>query len=186
MELPLLTKIAKILNDAGVPYMITGGFAVSVWGRARATFDIDVVIELLPIKKTPLYNALRSISGLVYISEEAMDEALRYQKEFNLIDPESDFKVDFFIKKSDPVSKKEFGRRIARKLGNSKVYFISPEDLILSKLRWYQKSQSNRHFEDAASILRRQKKLDPNYLKKQAAVQLTLELLESLLKADQQ
>lgn len=36
----LLIKIAEILEKLSVDYFVTGGFAVSVWGRPRATFDI--------------------------------------------------------------------------------------------------------------------------------------------------
>ena len=34
----LLVKIARILDELGIEYFVTGGFAVSVWGRPRATF----------------------------------------------------------------------------------------------------------------------------------------------------
>lgn len=43
----LLIKIAEILDKLKIPYIITGGMAVSVWGRTRYTADIDIVVELL-------------------------------------------------------------------------------------------------------------------------------------------
>ncbi|MEK7154002.1 MAG: hypothetical protein AAB792_00395, partial [Patescibacteria group bacterium] len=43
-------------------------------------------------------------------------------------------------------------------------YFVSPEDLILSKLLWYKKSQSTRHLEDVESVLKISK-VDKKYLK---------------------
>ena len=42
----LLVSIARILDDLKIPYLITGGIAVLVWGRPRFTADIDVVIEV--------------------------------------------------------------------------------------------------------------------------------------------
>jgi len=44
----LLTKIAKELENLKIPYLVTGGIAVAVWGRVRATLDIDIVIENQP------------------------------------------------------------------------------------------------------------------------------------------
>lgn len=41
----LIIKIAKILEKLNIQYAVTGGYAVSVLGRPRATFDIDIVIE---------------------------------------------------------------------------------------------------------------------------------------------
>ena len=38
----LLIQVAKILERLNIPYFITGGIAVFVWGRPRFTADIDI------------------------------------------------------------------------------------------------------------------------------------------------
>ena len=43
----ILIEIAKILSDLKIKYFVSGGFAVSVWGRPRATFDIDIIVKLI-------------------------------------------------------------------------------------------------------------------------------------------
>ncbi len=177
----LLLKIGKILSEFKINYIVTGGFAVSIWGRTRSTADIDLAIELFPEQVRNVKNALQKISRAAYISEDAMKEAIMHSGEFNFIHPESGIKVDFFVRK-DAIFKNELARRIAVRIGTRNVFFISPEDLVLSKLRWYQKSQSERHLEDAASTIRRQRRLDIKYLKKQARVQSCEEELLALLK----
>lgn len=47
----VVVQIASIFDNVKIPYFITGGFAVSVWGRPRATFDIDIVVELTEPKQ---------------------------------------------------------------------------------------------------------------------------------------
>ncbi len=42
----LLINIARILKQLKIPYIITGGMAVLIWGRPRFTADIDIVVEL--------------------------------------------------------------------------------------------------------------------------------------------
>lgn len=42
----LIIEIAKILDTLAIKYAITGGYAVSVWGKPRSIFDVDVIIEL--------------------------------------------------------------------------------------------------------------------------------------------
>lgn len=166
----LLLKVAPILEEFKIDYYVTGGFAVSVWGRPRATFDIDIVVKLLEPKVEPLAKALRKISKFGYIDEEAAREALRRKGEFNFIDPETGIKVDFWIEKGDETARAEFKKRVLKKIDKQKVYFISPEDLVLSKLVWYKKSESSRHLEDAESVFKISgKKLDKNYIKKRAA-----------------
>lgn len=178
----LITQIAKILKEHNILYAVTGGYAVSVWGRPRSTFDIDVIIELFPHDVKPLRNALQKISEIAYIDEGAMVEALERESEFNFIYPEANLKVDFFIAGKNPTTKQELARRLPLKVQKETVYFVSPEDLILSKLRWYKESGSTRQLEDVESVLRIQKKLDFKYLKKWAEIQETEDILKDLIK----
>lgn len=74
------------------------------------------------------------------------------------------------------VSKEDIGDALKRK---GEFNFISPEDLILSKLIWYKESQSSRHLEDITSILKISKP-NLNYIKKWAKKQSTIKILEDL------
>ena len=55
----LLIKISEILKNLEVTYAITGGYAVSVWGRPRYTADIDIIVELEEKNITPLGSSCR-------------------------------------------------------------------------------------------------------------------------------
>ncbi len=177
----LLVIIAKILNSFNVPYAVTGGYAVSIWGRLRATFDLDIIVNLFPSKIRQVRSALEKISAAAYIDEGAMKEAVEHSKEFNFIHPESGIKVDFFVQGKGLFSTQELNRRVPVRVLGYKVFFVSPEDLILAKLRWHKTSPSERQIEDVQSILKIQKKLDTKYLKKWAAIQSTTRTLEKLL-----
>ena len=50
--------MCRLLNDAGVRYVIVGGFALALHGAIRATKDIDVLIE------PTLDNARRALEAL--------------------------------------------------------------------------------------------------------------------------
>jgi hypothetical protein len=41
----LLARMAALLEAAGIPYMLTGSFASTLFGAPRTTQDIDIVIE---------------------------------------------------------------------------------------------------------------------------------------------
>ena len=133
----VVAKISKILDEVGIPYFITGGFAVSIWGRPRATFDIDIVVELIEPKVEALAKALRRVYKAGYIDELSARDAVRGENEFNFIDPISGVKIDFWVSKRDELSLLKNERKVAKKVSGRKIYFISPEDLILSKLVWY-------------------------------------------------
>ncbi|TSC78436.1 MAG: hypothetical protein G01um101433_243 [Parcubacteria group bacterium Gr01-1014_33] len=178
----LLKKIGKILDTLAIPYVITGGIAVTVWGRPRFTADIDVAVDLLPQKLDALARALLKIDKDVYVDKRMMLHALERCGEFNFIHPAAGLKVDFWILKNTPFDREELRRRVRRKVAGVSIALISPEDLILRKLLWYKESESDRQLEDIESVIRRQKKLDRRYLKKWAAKQSTLSMLEELWK----
>jgi len=154
---------------------------VSVWGRPRATFDIDIVVQIKEPSIKQLIEMLSKISEFGYIDEDAAKEAIQRNGEFNFIDPQTGVKVDFWV--ADKKSIYEYDRIIKKDIDGQKVNFISPEDLVLSKLRWYKISPSSRHLEDVQSVLKISNKIiDKKYLKKMAVKLDLSEELRSLLK----
>ena len=95
----LLCRIAKILENLKIPYIITGGFAVAVLAKPRFTADIDIVIELLPQKIPQLSRELLLIDKDVYVNEESIKGALKNKGEFNFIHPQTGLKVDFWMRR---------------------------------------------------------------------------------------
>ena len=175
-----MLRVAKILDKLKIPYIITGGMAVSVWGRPRSTADIDIIVELFSKNIHRLAKELLMVNKDVYISEDAIKEALEYKGEFNFIDPQSQLKVDFWIVK-DVFNKNEIERAVSQEFEGYKIKFVSPEDLVLSKLLWYKGSNSTRHLDDTKSVLAITK-INLKYVKEWAKRQGTIEILEKLLK----
>lgn len=162
----LLAKVARILDKLGIPYMVTGGIAVLVWGRPRFTADIDIVIQLKAENIKMLSSELMKISEFGYVDKDTMLEALQKHGEFNFIEGDTGVKVDFWVldKETD-----ELKRRVMKTVDNYSIYFISPEDLILSKFRWRNESASSRHIEDIESVFKISgDKLDKKYLIKKS------------------
>lgn len=176
----LLLKIARILEKIKIPYIITGGIAVSVWGRVRYTADIDIVVELLDKNIPLLAKELLAIDKDVYVDKEAMLNALKNKGEFNFIHPQSRLKVDFWIVKND-FNKQEIKRAIPRNIDGQEINFVSPEDLILSKLLWYKLSNSTRQIEDIESVLKISK-VDLDYINREAEKQSTVDILKKIIK----
>lgn len=176
----LLLKIAKILENLEIPYIITGGFAATVWGRPRYTADIDIVIELVSEKIPEFSKKLLLISKDFYIDGQMIKEAVKEKKEFNIIEPKMGFKIDFWPAENEFESLK-IKRGIPKKMDHQKVIFITPEDLILSKLKWLKTSFSEKQLEDIKSILEVSR---PNltYIKKWSAKQKTIKILNKILK----
>jgi hypothetical protein len=181
MELKTFIKdLAAKLQAAGIDYCITGGYAVSVWGSPRSTIDIDLIAGLKPSQVQPLIKAMAPQHG-AYLDEEAIRDAISTGGEFNYLPADAAMKVDFWvITEENKAGTQELRRKRKEVFEGQEVFFISPEDLILSKLRWARMSKSTRHAEDIRSVLSVSgHALDMAYLKREAAAQgLTQDLAE--------
>lgn len=174
----LLLRIIKILKKLQIPYFITGGFAVAVLAKPRFTADIDIVIKLSEEKISEIIKHLKLIDKNVYLpDEEIIREAIKQRGEFNFIHPQTGLKVDFWIKRY-PFER--FERVVIKKIDGQKVNFISPEDLVLSKLIWYKGGQGAKQLEDIRSLLEIAKP-DLNYIKNWAKKQSTIKILDGIL-----
>ena len=91
-------------------------------------------------------------------------------------------KVDFWILENDIFDRSRLKRKITKKVWGENISFISPEDLIISKLDWYKKSRSTRHLEDVESVIAIQKKMDWRYIRKWVRIQSTEKYLKLILK----
>jgi hypothetical protein len=61
MKLASLEAIISALRSADVRYLIVGGLAVAAHGHGRATFDLDLVVQLFPANATRAVKALESL-----------------------------------------------------------------------------------------------------------------------------
>ena len=180
----LLAKIIEILHDLKIPYAITGGFAISVWGNPRSTNDIDIIVEMAEKNVKPLINKMTVIKKSIYADEDMVRDAMERKSEFNFIDPDMGVKIDFFVLADNAYNKLKIKRAVLRDIsGVTKAYFVSPEDLILGKLLWSKESDSWKQKNDIKTVLNNSKiKLDFKYIKNWAKKQGTEEILEELLK----
>ena len=162
----LFRKVIARLNESKIPYMLTGGLAVTIWGRPRSTMDIDVVIDLKKYHQEKVYESFHKD---FYINLDEISQAIERKISFNIIDRESGGAIDFYFVKNDEYGEVRFKRRLTKKILDMKVSIITPEDLILIKLQWYKESESTKHLEDAESIFKISgEKLDRDYLTKWA------------------
>jgi len=178
----LALDIAVIFNALNIPYLVGGSVASTLMGEPRATEDVDIVADLTIDKLIPLLQALQP---RFYVSEDAVRDAIRFKRSFNLIDNDSLGKVDVFILKDNPFPQIEFQRRrsqLVRQNPDQMLVLPTPEDIILQKLVWYRmtKNESQRQWRDVLGVMKLQgDRLDFEYLQKWAKELSLSDLLET-------
>jgi predicted nucleotidyltransferase len=176
----LLRKIVNTLDEAGIPYMITGALASSLQGAPRTTHDIDVVVVMGEGDAQRLAEDFNAPD--YYLDVRSIMEAVRRKSAFNLVESETGLKVDFWMLTDEPFDKSRFSRRYMENLEGFDVYFSAPEDTILMKLKWANMmGGSEKQYTDALRVYELQYEvLDKEYLEDWAGRLGVIELLKRI------
>jgi hypothetical protein len=161
-QLHVLQLVAERLEKAAIPYMVSGSIAMNYYAQPRLTRDIDIIVELAP---TDVEQIIELFESDFYIDEETVRIAIAQQSLFNVIHNNLIVKVDFIVKKDTPYRKNEFSRRFSVKIDNFKLWLVTAEDLILSKLVWAKDSHSEMQLNDIRNLFASVPDLDLGYIK---------------------
>lgn len=168
--LDVLVAIIDCLKRTRVSYMMIGAWALAVWGRPRATMDLDLMVMV-------------DEAGLGRLGERLIHEKFSLDEtwlEWNPMLKGSQLRMQFrdvavdLMRPRDIHDNQAFERRKKKRLAGRFCWVIAPEDFILQKL----KVSRPRDFEDALSVLARSRQMmDFKYLKQWAGrIDLTAEL----------
>jgi hypothetical protein len=168
-----LLRLLEVLDRLEIPYMIGGSGASSVHGVTRTTADVDLVVKIGADDVPSLVTELRQE---FYIEGDQVRAAIGHARSFNLIHYQSSYKFDIFPLTDDRYQQTQFGRR---RFETSSIFtgepvdlaVSSPEDVILSKLRWFHLGGevSEQQWNDVLGVIAVQKgKLDLHYLREWA------------------
>ena len=131
--LSFFQKITDVLDQYQIQYMLSGSIALGLYTVPRMTRDIDFIIHL-EAKNVDFF--INSFKEGFYCDRDAVKEAIDGPiKMFNIIDHETNYKADFVVLKDDPFRQEEFRRRLKVSYFGKTVYAVSPEDLLISKLK---------------------------------------------------
>jgi hypothetical protein len=177
-------KVTDVFEKLGIPYLIAGSLASTLYGMVRTTQDSDVVAEM---RLEHLQVFVSALQDEFYIDEEMIADAIQRNSSFNIIHSETMFKVDVFLPSPRPFLQAQLERAERQTFSfeaEISAKFASPEDTVLSKLEWYRMGGevSDRQWRDIIGVLKtRAGELDLEYLRKWAAELHVSDLLERAL-----
>jgi len=164
--LRVVHMLGGVFDDLDVAFVIGGSVASSLHGLPRATQDIDVVADLRPKHVADLVAAL---ADDFYISEEAVLEAIRAGRSFNVIHLASMYKIDVFVAATSRWCRHELSRAVEFEIADGTTLpVVTAEDIVLEKLRWYVLGDrtSDRQWRDVLGVLHvRGAALDVEYMR---------------------
>ena len=154
MELAeLLRRVTGAFEALRISYFVTGSMATIAYGEPRFTRDIDVVVRLAEQDIDRLCSVFPEEE--FYLSPEAAGEAIEHTGQFNILHPGSGLKIDVMVAGSSEFDDSRFSRSRMLPIGpSSKAVFASPEDVIIKKLEYFRKGESDKHLRDIAGVIK--------------------------------
>jgi predicted nucleotidyltransferase len=156
-ELDVIRDVTRRLTNAGLPYMLTGSLAMNYYSLPRMTRDVDFVVEA---KAEDLDKIISGFERDYYLERSAVSRAISHERSFNshersfnMIHNEAFIKVDCIIRKASEYRQLEFSRRQQAEIQGVRVWMVSKEDLIISKLFWARDSHSELQLRDVKNLL---------------------------------
>ena len=154
-HIEVVERLADVLDGLGIACAIGGSIASSTYGTMRFTQDVDITVEPFSRVAQEFYE---TIKNEFYISEQAMQEALRSFGSFNVIHFETVFKIDIFVQGPSEFEQQLLVRSKRLRLsgaGRRDLAVVSAEDIILLKLRWFRQTDctSERQWNDVLGVL---------------------------------
>jgi hypothetical protein len=163
-QFDLRAHVIEVLERLGFDYFITGSIAAMYYGEPRFTNDIDVVVRLS--EQSVADFCAQFPAPEFYVSEEAAKQAVRTRGQFNVIHPDSGWKVDVIVPSDSPYDHARLSRKQRGSADEGHVaFFAAPEDVILKKMQYYSEGGSEKHIRDIAGILKISgERLDMQYI----------------------
>jgi len=149
-------RVVKALDEIRAPYMTVGAFGGSVFGVARSTNDIDMLVDL---QEKDCYAISERFPLPRYCANpEMIKHSIEMGIMFNLIDTEEGAKADLVPLKREPEYQLAFNRRTRATFtdpnGQSfEAWVTQPTDIIIGKLRAWNAGRSDKHPKDIFAIL---------------------------------
>jgi len=177
----IVLHFIQAFDQLAIPYMIVGSYSSNLYGRPRSTKDADFVVQLTG---DPIPALAKLLGPDIQIDPQMSFESVTGTMRYIATHRASAFKVEMFLLTGDPHDASRFQRRQLVDFEGTKVWLPTPEDVIVTKLRWSKGGNRSKDVTDVEQILAvRSVNLDLAYIRHWCDLHQTRDLFERLLQA---
>lgn len=142
--------VMDALNQLTVPHMIVGSFSSNFYGIPRSTQDANIVVDLdgRPIAAIAerLHSAFRFDPQMGF---EVVTGTIRHRFESTFLP----FAVELYLLSNDPHDQERFKRRRPVCIFGRDTAVPTPEDVVITKMRWAVDGGRSKDRDDARNVI---------------------------------
>ena len=175
-----VTQVLDVLESLPIPYMVVGSLASTQYGIARSTKDADIVVEL---GTQPITSVTSKLGPSYRLNPQIMIETVTGTTRHIVDVPEIPFAIEFFRLSSEDYDRERFNRRIRMPIDRfgREAWTLTPEDVIVTKLRWAEGAARGKDRDDIKDVVSLQAEaLDWDYIHGWCDRHGTRELLDQI------
>lgn len=174
-------RLIEVLNEVGVPYMLVGSYSSNYYGKPRSTKDADFVVQ---IEHEQLGRVASRLGTQFQFDNQMSFETVTMTTRYIIRIPDIVFKIEMFLLSPEAHDQSRFARRKQLDFEGRLVWLPTPEDVIITKLRWSKGGAREKDVDDVRRVLALQVgKLDLPYIHEWTEKHGTRELFDQLLRA---
>lgn len=145
--------VTNALQSERVVYAVTGSIASSIHGEPLTSLDVGIVVRMTPEQAAGLAKRL---GARFYADVDMLRKAAVENSMANLLDQENGLKFDISVLDDTLYHRQVLQRRVEMPLPgfNRTFWVVTPEDIILMKLIWRRKTQSQKQWDNALGVVR--------------------------------
>jgi hypothetical protein len=149
----LLRYFVDIAERIGFAYFVTGSAASMQYGEPRTTLDVDIVADINLSHVQAVCDAFPPPE--FYLDPATVEHAVLHRDQFNIIHPGSGLKIDVMLTDRDEYNFNRLERRRTLALPDGRmIFYATPEDVIVMKLRFHREGGASKHLNDIRGMLK--------------------------------
>jgi len=174
----VVQRLLEELSASQIPFMVVGSFSSNVYGLVRSTRDVDVVVVLEVGKLNELAQRL---DAELRLDPQPGFESVTFTTYYRLYSRTTSFLVELFALSEDEHDLARWARRVEGQVVGRQAFVPTPEDVIITKLRWYAIDKRMKDLDDVRNVVAVQdSRLDWDYIHRWCEVHGSREHLDAI------
>lgn len=171
-------RVIDALNVLGVQHMLTGSLASTLYSMPRSTVDADFVVAM---EQSSTRQVAQRLGPQFRLDPQLAFETVTATSKTVFTFAPTAFRIELFELSGDAHDQERFRRRRPIELLGRQTFVATPEDVVVTKLRWAKNARRSKDIDDVIKVILAQRDiLDWPYVERWCREHGTTDLLAQL------